>query len=379
MSGQRKPPKIPSIYKLAERLHDDFQIGKEEKNFILLFAYNGTGKTRLSMEFKDRYRRKKMAKNTLYFNAYTEDLFYWDNDLQGDTHRVLKINADSQFFNGFKELALEEKIFTYLERYADFNFHIDYENWVVSFSRDVKVKKRQEEVTETVHNIKVSRGEENIFIWCVFLAICELVIDGAQAYNWVKYLYIDDPISSLDDNNAIAVACDLSKLLRRSKGSLKTIISSHHSLFFNVMCNELKKESHKRYFLHRCRNSNAYTLRATDDTPFLHHVAMLSELQNAITSGQLYTHHFNAMRSILEKTATFFGFDDFSHCLHKEDVSHDDVLYERALNLLSHGKYSTYEPKEMSEDNKQLFKNIFDAFTARYHFNLPAMLNNDTK
>ena len=144
------------------------------------------------------------------------------------------------------------------------------------------------------------------------------------------------------------------------------------------MCNELKPTNHKRYFLHRCRSSNTYTLRATDDTPFLHHVAMLSELHNAIISGKLYTHHFNVMRSILERTATFFGFDDFSYCLHKEDVNNDDVLYERALNLLSHGKYSAFEPKEMGEDNKQLFKDIFNAFMARYRFNLPTMPD-DTK
>ena len=31
------------------------------------------------------------------------------------------------------------------------------------------------------------------------------------------------------------------------------------------------------------------------------------------------------------------------------------------MNLLSHGKYSVYEPKEMNDDNKQLFKNIVDA------------------
>ena len=38
-------------------------------------------------------------------------------------------------------------------------------------------------------------------------------MDGAEAYNWVKYVFIDDPVSSLDDNNAIAVASDLSQLL----------------------------------------------------------------------------------------------------------------------------------------------------------------------
>lgn len=88
--------------------------------------------------------------------------------------------------------------------------------------------------------IKISRGEENIFIWCVFLAICELVIDGAEAYSWVKYIYIDDPVSSLDDNNVIAIANDLGNLLKKDSGKRKIVISSHHHLFFNVMYNDLK-------------------------------------------------------------------------------------------------------------------------------------------
>ena len=54
--------------------------------------------------------------------------------------------------------------------------------------------------------IKISRGEENIFIWCFFLAILQLALDGAEAYKWVEHVYIDDPISSLDEHNAIVVA-----------------------------------------------------------------------------------------------------------------------------------------------------------------------------
>jgi wobble nucleotide-excising tRNase len=86
------------------------------------------------------------------------------------------------------------------------------------------------------------------------MAICERVIDGHPSYAWVKFFYIDDPISSLDDNNAIAVASDLAKLLRKAKDKIKVVVSSHHALFFNVVCNELKTPSTlkcKRYFLHR--------------------------------------------------------------------------------------------------------------------------------
>lgn len=138
-------------------------------------------------------------------------------------------------------------------------------------------------------------------------------------------------------------------------------------------CNELKNGKHKRYFLHRPNRGTEYTLRAADDTPFFHHVAMLSELQKAAQpDGVLYTYHFNMLRSALEKTATFFGKKDFSACL--EGVE-DKGLYARALNLLSHGKYSLYEPVEMLEDNKQLFRDILDAFLNKHAFDLPALLN----
>lgn len=373
MSNKPKIRNRNNLQKVVELIRDDLrQNDNGGVDFVLLYAYNGTGKTRLSMEFKGAGKRKRgQDRDTLYFNAFTEDLFHWDNDLVGDASRVLQINSDSKFFEGFKELALEEKIFTYLARYSNFNFKVDYDNWNVSFSKLVKNPRYrpESEEPETVvqDNIKISRGEENIFIWCVFLAICELVIDGAEAYNWVKYFYIDDPISSLDDNNAIAVGSDLARLLKRSIGKVKTVISSHHSLFFNVMCNELKKQSHKSYFIYS-RNGDGYSLQSTTDTPFFHHVAMLSELKKAADVGRLYTNHFNVLRGVLEKTSAFFGFKDFSGCIHGID---DEVLFSRALNLLSHGNYSLFDPKELTEDNKQLFNSILNGFLERYAFDLP--------
>ena len=100
---------------MAVRLRDDLK----NHHFVLLYAYNGTGKTRLSMEFKDMSKKRKNdpVADTLYFNAYTEDLFHWNNDLENDSERHLIINKDSKFFKGFKELALEEKIFKFLERF----------------------------------------------------------------------------------------------------------------------------------------------------------------------------------------------------------------------------------------------------------------------
>lgn len=357
--------------KLAVRLRDDLK----ESDFVLLYAHNGTGKTRLSYDFKERGKKgKDKTSDTLYFNAYTEDLFSWDNDIVNDTNRVLKINSASRFFSGFQQLELDNRISPFLSRYADFDFVINYEDWQISFSRNVRVKKlvegEMQESTEVKSNIKVSRGEENLFIWCVFLAICQLAIDGAVTYNWVKYFYIDDPISSLDDNNAIAVASDLSQLMLQAEGKIKAVISSHHILFFNVVCNEIKKRPHEKYFLYK-KADQTYSLRKTTDTPYFHHVALLSELKQPVASGNIKTYHFNTLRSILEKTSSFFGFNDFGKCIY--DVE-DQVLFERALNLLSHGKYSIYEPVDMSQDNKDLFNRILNAFLEKHQFELPELL-----
>lgn len=374
MSVQKKLYKYKTLKNVAVRLRDDLN----NHHFVLLYAYNGTGKTRLSMEFKNisKKRKKNPVTDTLYYNAFTEDLFHWNNDLDNDIERHLIINTKSAFFDGFKELALDEKIFAYLERYADFNFDLDFIKETISFNKQVKNPKFRPNSGEpeyiTQPDIKVSRGEENIFIWCIFLVLIELVIDddGDGPYNWVKNIYIDDPISSLDDNNAIAVASDLAKLLKKGKDKIKVVISSHHSLFYNVMYNELKKIEHKSHFLHK-NETDGYILRATDETPFFHHVAMLTELKKVSVSGKINTYHFNMLRAILEKTSTFFGSDDFSSCIKGVD---DEVLFSRALNLLSHGKYSIYQPVEMNEDNKDLFRKTLKAFTDKYEFELPEIL-----
>lgn len=348
---------------LAVHLRQELQ----NKKFILLYAYNGTGKTRLSMDFKN-LGAKGDEQDTLYFNAFTEDLFSWDNDLDGDKERVLKFNSNSSFFSGLKELELENRIRPFLQTYADIDFNIDYEKSEVRFSREILNAAR---VTEVVDHIKVSRGEENIFIWCFFLAIIEVAMDETiDAYDWVKYIYIDDPISSLDEHNAITVASNLAQLLKKRGGKLKFVISTHHTLFFNVLCNELNRAN--KYFLSRDKEPGRFVLRETGNTPFFHHVAALAELYEAEQSGRLFTHHFNMLRSILEKTASFHGYESFSACIKQDANDAEGVLHTRLINILSHGNYSLFEPQEMLEENKNYFRKILRDFINRYPFN-PAL------
>jgi AAA domain len=386
--------KYKNLKTLVVRLRDDLNNPTKPTALVLIYAYNRTGKTRLSMEFKDAGKRKTRKNptgtpDTLYFNAFTEDLFVWENDLEGDSARHLQLNEQSSFFDAMTELALDETIAQYLSRYADFEFDFTYKEVQQGNEETISKPDFVSFRKDDQNNIKVSRGEQNIFIWCVFMAICERMLDGHESYQGKKYLYIDDPISSLDDNNAISVACDLAKLLRRAAtrtdgdgtpAPIKVIFSSHHALFFNVMCNELGRKiddapsvAHRRYFLHRPSGDGGYTLKATEDTPFFHHVATLAELQRAADpkKGKLYTFHFNALRSVMEKTASFFGHSSIAFCLKALDNDEDRALFNRALNLLSHGAYAIHEPTEMGEDNKDLFRRILRDFVTRFEFALP--------
>lgn len=362
---------LADLNDLATRLR------KQQSKCQLIFAHNGTGKTRLSMAFKDLGRLNEQ-RDTLYFNAFTEDLFFWDNDLENDTDRVLVLNDSSRFFYGILtvDVDMESLIRPLLQKYVDFDFKInkrkhkkehqkEIERWEVSFFRSESPD----------DNIKVSRGEEHIFIWCFFLAILQLSLDKQEgfSYEWVKYVYIDDPISSLDDNYAVSVAHNLATMLKSYKTEnytaqqdIQFIISTHHGLFFNVLCNELNKAP--RYLLSKMskNETDKYTfLKLEGDTASLYHVAMLKMLKDILDNDEpIYPYHFNILRNIMEKTANFHGLAGFKKCIQLEDTE----FYERLIPVLNHGGYSVFEPKEMLPDNKEKFKTVLKNLLETYPF-----------
>src|SRR5579883_1478952 len=142
------PQSFANLDTLAAHLRKELNA----KKYVLLYAYNGTGKTRLSMVFKDQGKQGD-ARDTLYFNAFTEDLFSWDNDLKNDRERVLKINRESRFFAGLDQFEMDNRIRPLLDRYADFDFKIDTNEWEVSFSRVVTTGDGANARTETVDDI----------------------------------------------------------------------------------------------------------------------------------------------------------------------------------------------------------------------------------
>lgn len=375
---------------LAQHLRSELAKKAEKKPdkspFVLLYAFNGTGKTRLCTAFKDLGKvvgedGAVQKRDTLYFNAFTEDLFTWDNDLENDEHRTLKLNAASSFFVGLNELEIENRIRPLLDRYADFDFKINFvfdehtgkiTDAEVTFSREVLIGEGDTARTEAVDGIKISRGEENIFIWCFFLAILQLALDGAEAYKWVEHVYIDDPISSLDEHNAIVVGNHLVQLYREAQRPIRTVVSTHHALFFNVLHYELRNHvgGPQQFILKRGRQSSGYLLaEQSNDTPQFYHVAALADLWEVAQNGQAKTFHFNILRTILEKTALFLGHRHFSQCIKKSADDADGILHQRFVDLLSHGKYSMYEPTEMGDDTKNYFLTILRGFVERHPFN----------
>lgn len=62
---------------------------------------------------------------------------------------------------------------------------------------------------------------------------------STHEFDQLRYIFIDDPVSSLDENHLIQLAVDSAKLIKTSKSDIKFIIASHNSLLYNIFYNEL--------------------------------------------------------------------------------------------------------------------------------------------
>src|SRR6185437_10381257 len=107
--------------------------------------------------------------------------------------------------------------------------------------------------------VKISKGEESCFIWSVFHNLMEQVVgvlnipepDGRETdrYDSLDYIFIDDPVSSLDDTHLIELAVNIAELIKLSTSELKFIITTHNPLFYNILVNEFRKVKNKKWRL----------------------------------------------------------------------------------------------------------------------------------
>ncbi len=366
-----------TLKKVAEQLKNN------NKKVQLIYAFNGVGKTRLSREFKELISPKHPSQEDqensgikfLYYNAFTEDLFVWDNDLDTDENRKIIIRP-----NNFTNLA-----FGFLkDQGQDGNIAIHFQHYTHS-SITPKINDDFSEVIfsmlrggdDSINNIKISKGEESNFIWCVFYSLMEQIVEvlniaedderSTHIFDNVKYIFIDDPVTSLDENHLIELAVDLAQLIKNSKSKVKFIITTHNPLFYNVLYNELT--SSNKLLLKKLENGEYELYKQENDSPFSYHLFLKKELEEAIKKGQLKKYHYNFLRNILEKTSTFLGYENWNSLLPNTNGEKINPYETRIINISSHSKHAGEEVADLTEDDKRVLSYLIKNLNETYHFN----------
>ncbi|WP_420386796.1 hypothetical protein [Roseivirga sp.] len=346
-----------TLTQIAEKLRD------ADKKVQLIYAFNGSGKTRLSREFKEFIAPKnpdsedESRPKVLYYNAFTEDLFYWDNDLENDTDRRLKIQSNNYTHWVLVDQGQELNISTHFQRYTN-------DKLTPKFKEDFSEVRFAFETGDDSGSeyVKISKGEESCFIWSVFYSLLDQTISElnkaeetdreTDQFNDLQYVFIDDPVSSLDDTHLIELGVDIAKLIKSSTSELKFIITTHNPLFYNVLFNEFNRVGRTRKWrLEKLIDGTFNLVDQPKDSPFSYHLFLLSELEKAIVSGQIQKFHFNFLRNIFEKASTFLGFNKW------EDLLPSDAresYYNRIINLSSHSKHHGEEVSILDENDKRV-------------------------
>lgn len=360
-----------TLKEIAQTLQDP----KKNKKVQLIYAFNGVGKTRLSREFKELITPKTEDEDeepikVLYYNAFTEDLFYWDNDLEADENRKLLIRPNN-FTNWIlKDQGQENNIITYFQKYINneklaphFNENFSEVTFSIERGND-----------ETIDDVKISRGEESCFIWCVFYSILKQAIDvltehaepeerETNLFDHLEYIFIDDPVSSLDENHLIELAVNVANLVNTGrKIGLKFVLTTHNPLFYNVLYNELnlnaensKKKGYCCFMLKRIDDGSFELEEKKGDSnkAFSYHIYIKNIIEEAIETNTISKYHFMLLRNLYEKTACFLDYPQWSDLLPQDGREN---YYKRIMHFSSHSSLSSEEIAEPTEPEKETVK-----------------------
>lgn len=357
------------------------QINEEKASIILIHAFNSTGKTRLSVAYKDVTKEHNGGHHAgVYFNAFSEDLFRWNND---DVKLSLVYNRNLNQYHSYLLEDMEKseegfniypRIQSKLDRYnPNYSFAIntykdgsgedDIEKGIDSFSfyalNDI----------EQVYPIKISRGEERIFIWCFFLALFDIE-------DWIAeqgaHIFIDDPVSSLDEHNLYITADSICDIIDQNFGKKKIILTTHHIGLFAILADRLTSgEKSSRY-----KNAiKIFSLSKKDGEPvlqtkegvFLYHLFLYKTLLIAIEEDKLYLYHFALLRLLLENIASFFGVGRPSFTLSKIGIENiEDTM--NVIHSLSHNDRYHYMDPIPSDSEKNVLKNVVEGIRRTFDF-----------
>lgn len=356
------------------------KIAKNGKKAQLIYAFNGTGKTRLSQAFKEFIVSRDKGHeedsgvltrhNILYYNAFTEDLFVWDNDKYQQGEHQLSIQPNSFTDWILKEQGQEQNVAKYFQAYTQQNLtpHFNEDFSAITFSLAAGNDQR-------IDNIKISKGEENNLIWSIFFTLISLVIAernivekserSTNEFDHLRYIFIDDPVSSLDENHLIQLAVDIAKLIKSNDSEIKFIITTHNPLFYNVLYNELRLKN--GYILRRLADGyfELEDKKGDSNHSFSYHLYLKQLLQEAIEENKIEKYHFTLLRNLYEKTACFLGYSKWSELLPDDK----QVYLTRIINFTSHSTLSNEMVPEPSEPEKQIVAFLLNHLLENYNFN----------
>ncbi len=335
----------------------------------LLYVFNAVGKTRLSVAYKDVTKKDDGTHTCIYYNAYSEDPFVWDNDIEHDGANVrltVLPSSLSRLHADLNEDAIHAKLKAYRPGF-DFRFlmHQDAEQGIESISFFPMSRQPGD-----VPPMKISRGEEWVFVWCFFLAMME--VEG-WADEQTRHIFIDDPVSSLDDHNIFVTASMLHELIEEHFGERKIIIATHHVGLFSILCDWLMKGEKRDRYKQRTKarilsekNGNV-SLETHQNDVFLYHLRVLQLLEHARDQGDVRAHHLALLRQVLETVASFLGTGRISYAL--ERVGFEDAEeVARIVHTLAHKNVYHYESDLLVPDSLALFDEILEKLNAHFAF-----------
>ncbi|SDG30154.1 AAA family ATPase [Rhodobacter capsulatus] len=374
------------------------QLRDANKKVQLIYAFNGTGKTRLSRAMKTLIAPRIEGDDTparnkiLYYSAFTEDLFYWDNDLKGDGLPKLVIQPNSFTDWILVDQGQEVNITRVFQHYSKAALTPTFNQ---AYTRDNEDGSNTEvkafsEVTFTIEAgddartdaFKISKGEESNFIWSIFYTLLETVVAelsiaepdqrGTDQFNALEYVFVDDPVSSLDENHLIELAVNLANLINKAPAQLRFVITTHSPLFYNVLHNELdlkKKPANDGCYLLERHADGSFTLNTKygdANKSFTYHLHLRRMLEEAIAQDKVERYHFTLLRNLYEKTAGFLGHDKWGDLLNTAEGNKE--AYVRLINTFSHSSLSTEQIADPTPQQKQTVKFLLDNLIDNYGY-----------
>ncbi len=340
------------------------------KQIVVLYAFNATGKTRLSVAFKELMRDNKKHQTGIYYNAFSEDLFAWDNDMK-HSEKEMRLRVVNSSLNRLHRDIDEGKIRALLEPYhVNFDFRFQWinndQNSGIEFIRFFKAEDPEK-------NIKISRGEERLFVWTFIMALF-MEDNGHLGEN--KYFFIDDPVGSLDDNNLFVTASRLVELMKENHEHSKIIVTTHHMRFFSTLTSLMKnansgmlsytekKDVEGKTFLAKDpkydikfleREGEQYFIKGNNKGLLQYHLLLLQQLNNLL-EDEIIPLHFVQLRQILELISSFQGKGNFSKALATAKVDQwNGVNVADRVNALSHQRvYEAVFPMVNPQDRAML-------------------------